>query len=171
MASEAILHYYFKNWDSISILFAKNSRWSCEHPCSSELLKLCEWEWFAIFLQCHWRARYETDPSLRVPSILVLFQPQGQESQRPGSDLESEWKRKGGNLNRQETRAGIGREDQGAVLRTRKDTELTRKESQHPLITMYGMFKGLVLVPKQLSLSIKHAPLWCRHYSSWLSYF
>lgn len=126
-----------------------------------------------MFLQCHWRARYETDPSLhslRAPSILVLFQPQGQESQTPGSDLESEWKKKGRYLNRREIRAGLGQEEQEAVLRTEKDTELTRNESQHPLIAMYGIFNGLVPGPKQLCPSIKHAPLCCSYYSSCFSY-
>lgn len=46
----------------------------------------------------------------------------------------------------------MGREEQGAVLRTEKDLELTRDEIQHPLITMYGIFNGLVPGPKQLSL-------------------
>lgn len=143
------------------------------HPCSSELLKWCVWGWFAIFLQCHCRAGNETDPSLhslRAPSILVL-PASGQESQTPGSDLESEWKKKGRNLNRQETRAGISQEEQEAELRTEKDMEVTGKERQHPLITMYRIFNGLVPAPKQISLTIKHAPLCCRHYSSWFSYF
>lgn len=59
--------------------------------------------------------------------------------------------RKEKNLNRRGTRAGIGREEQGTVLRTEKDTELTRNESEHPLIPMYRIFNGLVPRPKQLS--------------------
>jgi len=37
------------------------------------------------------------------------------------------------------------------MSRTEKDMELTGNESKHPLLTMYGIFNGLVPGPKQLS--------------------
>lgn len=103
--------------------------------------------------------------------LFWYFQPQGKRVKHQAQIWSLNERKKGRNLNRQETRAGISQEEQEAELRTEKDMEVTGKERQHPLITMYRIFNGLVPAPKQISLTIKHAPLCCRHYSSWFSYF